>query len=227
MTCGAIIPAAGQASRFGPEDKTLVRIAGQPVLEWTLRALINANVLSQVVVVVSDANQFPVIDLISRIESAVPIGTVRGGALRMESVRAGVRALDESCELVLIHDAARPAVSPELAATAVNAATEHGAVIPGTPVTDTIKRVEHDVVVGTIDRRELIAVQTPQVFRRDWLIAAYDTFPPDIEATDEAAILEAAGYAVHVIPGDPANIKVTTATDALVAEAILHRNGSS
>jgi 2-C-methyl-D-erythritol 4-phosphate cytidylyltransferase len=215
MTCGAVIPAAGEARRFGDEDKTLRTIAGRPVIEWTLRALISAGELSQIVVVVSESNQFAVIDLITGLRSSIPVSTVRGGALRMESVEAGVRALG------LIHDAARPVVSVDLVHRAIHAGRESGAVIPGTPVTDTIKRISGDIVVNTVNRSELVSVQTPQVFRRDWLIASYHSLTPGTEATDEASILEAAGYPVHVIPGDPANLKVTTPVDAIVAEALL------
>lgn len=226
MTCGAVIPAAGQARRFGDRDKTLQLIAGRPVLEWVLRALIDAGELSQIVVVVSDANQAAVIDLIAGLRPPIPVSTVRGGDLRMASVEAGVRALDESCDLVLVHDAARPLVTPELVRAAIRAGREHGAVIPGVPVTDTIKRVERDVVASTVDRSELVAVQTPQVFRRDWLTASYASHEIGVEATDEAAILEAVGYPVHVISGHPSNIKVTTATDAVIVEALLRESES-
>jgi 2-C-methyl-D-erythritol 4-phosphate cytidylyltransferase len=221
MKCGAVIPAAGQARRFGDGDKTLQPVSGRPVLEWTLRALISAGELSQIIVVVSELNQSQVIDLIARLQAPVPVSTVSGGDLRMESVEAGVRALSDDCDLVLIHDAARPVVSTELVRNAIRAGREHGAVIPGAPVTDTIKRVANDTVVSTLDRSELVAVQTPQVFRKDWLIASYRALDPGAEATDEASILEAAGYPVHVIAGEPSNIKVTTVSDTFVASALL------
>lgn len=221
MICGAVIPAAGQARRFGAGDKTLQTIAGRPVLEWTLRALIGAGDVTRIVVVVSESNESPISDLIAGLDSHVPIHAVRGGARRMDSVQAGVQALDDRCDLILIHDAARPVVQRELIQAAVIAGRTHGAAIPGVPVTDTIKRVSQNVVVSTVERSELVAVQTPQVFRRDWLMAAYAAAEPGIEATDEAAILEAAGYPVHVIPGDPSNIKVTIARDAIIAGALL------
>ena len=139
----------------------------------------------------------------------------------MDSVGAGVDALDPSCDLVLIHDAARPLVTPALVRGTIAAARAHGAAIPATPVTDTIKRIENEVVTATVDRSVLAAVQTPQVFRRDWLLEAYQALPSGTEATDESAVLEIAGYPVHIVPGDATNLKLTEASDAVVAEALL------
>ncbi|MEX2426421.1 MAG: 2-C-methyl-D-erythritol 4-phosphate cytidylyltransferase [Thermomicrobiaceae bacterium] len=221
MVCGAVIPAAGQARRFGHGDKTFVELAERPLLEWTLRAMIDAGALAQIVVAVSESNHFPVINLIASLQSPIPISTVRGGDSRMESVAAGVRALTDESDLVLIHDAARPVVSIELIRSVIDNARAHGAVIPGTPVTDTIKLVRGEYVTATVDRSELVAVQTPQVFRKDWLLAAYDLLARETEATDEAAILELAGYHVRVIPGESTNIKVTTTDDVRVAEMYL------
>jgi 2-C-methyl-D-erythritol 4-phosphate cytidylyltransferase len=221
MICGAVIPAAGQGRRFGDGDKTLQSVARRPVLEWSIRALIESGEVAHIVVVVSDMNQSPVIELIAGLQSPVPVSTVRGGALRMESVQAGVRALDDQCELVAIHDAARPVITADLVRSVIHSGRTTGAAIPGTRVTDTIKRIAGNMVESTVDRSELVAVQTPQVFRRDWLIASYHALDSNAEATDEAAILEAAGYPVQVVPGDEANIKVTTRSDVVVAEALL------
>jgi 2-C-methyl-D-erythritol 4-phosphate cytidylyltransferase len=225
MRCGAVIPAAGQARRFGDDDKTITEIAGRPVLEWLLRTLIDSGSLHQIVVVVSEANQFQVIELIAELRSPLPISTTRGGALRMDSVQAGVAELDSDCDLVLIHDAARPLVSPDLVRRTIAEAHACGAAIPGTPVTDTIKHVREGVVLSTVDRSELVAVQTPQVFRRDWLLSAYEQIQPGTEATDEAAILEGAGYPVRIVQGEPENIKLTTSFDAVVAESLLRQRG--
>jgi 2-C-methyl-D-erythritol 4-phosphate cytidylyltransferase len=227
MQCGAVIPAAGQARRFGKGDKTFTVLAGRPLLEWTLTALIDSGALSQIVIVVSELNHAPVVDLITGLRASIPISTVPGGALRMDSVAAGVRSLGEDCELVLIHDAARPLVSIDLIRSSIDRASELGAVIPAVGVTDTIKRVQNDAVTETLDRSELVAVQTPQVFRREWLLASYTAFEQQAEATDEAAILEHAGYPVHVIHGEQSNIKVTGPADAEYAEFLLCRRESA
>ncbi len=221
MTCGAVIPAAGRARRFGSADKTVIEIAGKPLLTWTIEALISANALSEIVVVDNEDNQQTIAEIIAGIDAPIPVSATRGGAARMDSVRAGVDALTPECALVLIHDAARPLVTPELVRSSIDAADSFGAVISATPVTDTIKRVDGDLVSETVDRNLLVSVQTPQVFRREWLLHAYQQWPSDREATDEASILESAGYDVRTIPGAPENLKVTTAIDAIVAEALL------
>jgi 2-C-methyl-D-erythritol 4-phosphate cytidylyltransferase len=225
MGCGGVIPAAGSGSRLGNTDKTMIPLAGAPVLEWVLRALIDAGVLSEIVIATSDRNHEQVLDLIAHVPTTISIATVPGGDTRQESVRAGVNALSSSCELVLVHDAARPLVSPQLIFSAVQSGDYDGAVVPGVPVTDTIKRVSEGHVLETLERSRLVAVQTPQVFRRDWLVEAYRKQALPMSATDEASILEFAGFPVHVIPGEPENIKVTTPSDVVIAEALLVRRG--
>jgi 2-C-methyl-D-erythritol 4-phosphate cytidylyltransferase len=221
MSCGAVIPAAGEGRRFGEDDKLFAQVAGQSVLSWTLQALIRSGSLSEIVVVVSDANVRSVRGLINELQSPIPVSTTPGGALRMESVRAGVEALDEKACLVLIHDAARPALSVDLIRRTITAAQAHGAAIPVLPVTDTIKVVASSMVERTLDRNRLAAVQTPQVFRRDWLMDAYQKQGSGVEATDEASILERAGYQVAIVPGDDNNLKVTTQRDARVVDLFL------
>lgn len=221
MTCGAVIPAAGRARRFGDADKTLIEIAGRPLLSWTIDALMCSGILSEIIIVVSEHNQSAICQLLARSEFDIPVSTTLGGDARMDSVRAGVDALSNQVDYVLIHDAARPLVDPAVVRASVNSGTVYGAVIAAAPVTDTIKRVDGDLVLETVDRNRLVAVQTPQVFRRDWLLDAYQQWPAARDATDEATILEAAGYQVRTIPGTSENLKVTTAVDAIVAKAIL------
>jgi 2-C-methyl-D-erythritol 4-phosphate cytidylyltransferase len=136
---------------------------------------------------------------------------VVGGATRSDSVRAGLAAVPEGAEIVLVHDAARPLASHALFAAVIDAvrAGADGAV-PAVPVPDTIKRVEDGKVVATLDREGLVAVQTPQAFRADVLRAA---LAGGAQATDEAALVEAAGGKVVVVPGDPLNLKITTPHD--------------
>lgn len=221
MKCGAVIPAAGSASRLGNTDKTMLRLAGTPVLEWVLRAMVDSHSVAEIVIATSDRNRQLVIDLVAGMNTPIVMATVSGGATRKDSVEAGVRALSHECDLVLIHDAARPLVSPHLIAQAVRAGADHGAVVPGVPVTDTVKRVDRDQVRETIDRERLVAVQTPQVFRREWLLDVYARGDLPAVATDEASILEHAGYPVRVIEGEPENIKVTSPADITIAEALL------
>lgn len=152
---------------------------------------------------------------------------VAGGATRSASVRAGLAALPRDAAFVLVHDAARPAASPQLFA-AVLAALEAGAeaVVPGLPVVDTIKQVTerdgHQVVAQTLDRATLVAVQTPQGFEVDRLREAHATGE---EATDDAALVEALGVTVVVVPGEPGNVKLTAPGDLGRLEAVLAEGG--
>jgi 2-C-methyl-D-erythritol 4-phosphate cytidylyltransferase len=144
---------------------------------------------------------------------------VAGGARRRDSVERGLRALDASTSLVLVHDAARPLVGRELVGRVLAAAARARAVVPAVPVVDTVKRVENGRVVATLDRASLVLVQTPQAFETALLRRALEATSED--ATDDAALVEALGEPVLAVEGDPRNIKITTTADLAVAEALL------
>jgi 2-C-methyl-D-erythritol 4-phosphate cytidylyltransferase len=134
-------------------------------------------------------------------------------------VRAGLDAVVESAAVVVVHDAARPLASPDLFDAVIDAVRAGAdAAVPGVPISDTVKRVDGDHVVETIARDELVAVQTPQAFRADALRAAHTASG---EATDDAALVEAMGGRVVVVPGDPRNLKITTPAELVVAAALL------
>ncbi|WP_040667627.1 IspD/TarI family cytidylyltransferase, partial [Nitrolancea hollandica] len=154
------------------------------------------------------------------------IAVCRGGATRQESVAAGITRLPATVDLVLIHDAARPLVTPELIRQGIAMARQHGSAVAAIPVVDTIKQVDPEGrVLATPDRATLYAAQTPQVFRRDWLAAAYKR-ARDLPVTDEASLLELAGLPVYIYPGSPENLKLTTPIDLLIAEALLSERAS-
>jgi 2-C-methyl-D-erythritol 4-phosphate cytidylyltransferase len=144
--------------------------------------------------------------------NGLPVEAVAGGQTRAQSVKNAVSRLTD-CDWILIHDAARPNVSGELIARVLEGGTRYLAVIPGIPVTDTLKRVSGDQVVSTVSREDLVAVQTPQLFHRTVLADAYDKIAIDDTVTDEGALVEKAGYPIFVVPGDPANLKITTPSD--------------
>ena len=163
------------------------------------------------------------------VESGAADVAVVGGAERADSVRAALAVIDAEAVVIVVHDAARPLASAELHQ-AVVAAVHAGAdgVIPGMPVSDTVKRVARDergdaVVVETIDRSALVAVQTPQAFRADLLRAAH---AEGADATDDAALVEAVGGRVVVVPGEATNLKITGPHDLAVATALLRALGS-
>jgi len=136
---------------------------------------------------------------------------VAGGATRSASVRAGLRAVPATASVIVVHDAARPLASRELFVRVVAALEEGGdGAVPGVAVTDTVKRLEDGVVVETLDRSTLVAVQTPQAFRAEVLRKAHDG---GLDATDDAALVEALGLRVSVVPGEAANRKITEPAD--------------
>ncbi len=192
--------AGGRGARFGG-PKQFERLEGRRVVDWALAA--SRSVAAGVVLVVPAdhlGDEAPAADVV-----------VAGGATRSASVRAGLAAVPVDAGVIVVHDAARPFARPALFE-AVVAAVRAGAdgAVPGVPVTDTIKRVVAGQVVATLDRDELVAVQTPQAFAAAALRRAHAEAP---EATDDAALVEAAGGRVVVVAGDPANAKITRRAD--------------
>jgi 2-C-methyl-D-erythritol 4-phosphate cytidylyltransferase / 2-C-methyl-D-erythritol 2,4-cyclodiphosphate synthase len=220
-----IVVAAGQSSRMDGADKLAVELGGRPLLAWTLNAFAAAPEMARVIVVTSAERRAAIAAAPWLPEQVVDV--VVGGARRQESVLAGFLAFDllgaDETGAVLVHDGARPLVSAELVSAVAIATARHGAAIPVVPIAETLKRVEGDTIGGTVDRAGLGAAQTPQGIRRDLLREAYRRFPPGTSETwtDEAALLEACGVKVRVVPGDPENLKVTLPGDLRRAAAAL------
>ena len=213
-------------------DKLAVEIGGRPLLAWTLDALAASPAVDRLVVVTSE-ERLAEVTAASWLPSGV-IDVVAGGARRQESVRAGFLAFDrhgvgDDQGVVLVHDAARPLVDPRLVSAVAEAVARYGAAIPVVPVAETLKRIDGDTVGGTVERTGLAAAQTPQGARRDIFRDAWGRFPADGPETftDEAALLEACSIDVHVVPGDPGNIKVTLPADLRQAAVSLGASGST
>ena len=210
MSTWAVVVAAGSGARFGGPKQYEV-LGDRRVLDWSLEAA--ATVADGVVLAVaaSDAD---------RPEPGADAVAV-GGRTRSESVRAALALVPADAEIVVVHDAARPLASPALFRSVIDAlATGASAAIPVTPVTDTVKRIHHGCVVATLDRSELVAVQTPQAFVANALRNAH---AGGSDATDDAALVEAQGGLVVVVPGEPSNTKVTTREDLEVARLAMGR----
>jgi 2-C-methyl-D-erythritol 4-phosphate cytidylyltransferase / 2-C-methyl-D-erythritol 2,4-cyclodiphosphate synthase len=220
----AILVAAGRSSRMGT-DKLWADLWGRPAWRWSLDALLATPGLVRVAIAVGA-------DAVDRFREALPAGdadrclVVPGGEVRADSVIAGLWALTgaghDDDTLVLVHDAARPAVQPVLIEAVAAAAAGSAAVIPIVAVTDSLKRVRNDRVVAPVEREEVVAAQTPQAARLGALRASIEEAHAwGRPITDDAGALAAAGTPVHVVPGDPTNAKLTEPSDLVAMRAIL------
>ena len=227
MNIGVIIPAAGRGVRFGSTiPKQYLKLKGTPVIVHTLRTVLSVRGVTSVVVALSsDDKMFDLSVQMSGL-SDPRLVTVEGGSERQHSIQAALMHPSmQNVDIILVHDAVRPLATKDLCERVVDAANEHGAVVPARPVSDTIKRVdENSNVVETIPRGELRAVQTPQGFRTEVLRNAYEK-GQFMLGTDDASLVEAGGSNVHVIDGEPWNIKVTTPVDLDIADVLM--NGTS
>ena len=223
----ALIVAAGSGERLGADrPKAFVELGGRPMLAWSLRALARVDAIERIVVALPPAHAG-----IAPVELGAPLEgpevlAVACGRSRSESVRLALSAAGPG-DPVLVHDAARPLLSAALAAKVLDALDDESvqAAVAAAPVTDTIKQAGEDrVVQQTLSREALWAVQTPQVFRRDALERALEV-PDEVlaTATDDAWLVERGGERVLVVQAPRENVKVTTALDLLVAEALLAR----
>lgn len=218
------MPAAGRGVRVGAEqNKILLSLLGKPLLVWTLQALDRCPFITDLVVAVQEAEKNLVADLIRRHALQKSVTLVVGGAERQDSVRRALQGVSPDCPFVLVHDAARPLVTPDLCCRVVEAAAIIGAAIAAVPCTDTVKVVDaHGRVERTLDRRALHLVQTPQVFRTDLLRQAHHAAQRDaFIGTDDAALVERLGHPVQVVMGSYDNIKITEARDFAMAENLL------
>ena len=218
-TTVALIVAAGRGSRFGGSaPKQYVELAGKPVLRHSLETFLNHPRIDAVRVVIHPDDRALYDDVAKGIS---PLDPVTGGATRQESVRRGLQSLREiSPGSVLIHDAARPLVDPALIDRMIDALADKSGAIPVLPVADTVKRGNNGLVQETLDRATLWRAQTPQAFRFAEILAAHDA-AVGRELTDDAAVAEAAGLAVALVPGAEENFKVTTEADLQRARQFL------
>lgn len=221
---GAVIVAAGASTRMASVDKTLALLGGAPLIARTVETFEACAAVDEVVVVAAEHN-FTAVEGLRLSRGWRKVSAVcLGGARRQDSVRLGLAALG-ACEWALVHDGARPLVSPGLIERGIEAASGTGVAIAAVTPKDTVKELAADGDVGrTLERAQLVAVQTPQVFRRGLLERAHAEIADDV--TDDAAMVERLGMSVSVYEGDYANIKVTTPDDLAVAEALLAVRGA-
>ena len=218
--CGAVIVAAGNASRMGGIDKVMAPLDGEPMLLRTVRTFQQCDAIREIVIVTREDLLMRVMDLCAGFSKVR--GVVVGGADRPASVQAGIRALSKKVRLVAVQDGARPLVTWQVIDRTVRAANTYGAAAPGVPVKDTIKIVSGGVVAATPDRSRLQAIQTPQVFDLDLLdIALQKAAKEGTPITDDCSAVENLGMRVKIVEGDERNIKITTPMDLKIAQLLL------
>ena len=219
-TCGAVIVAAGSASRMGGIDKVMAPLKGEPMIVRTVRTFQECDAISEIVVVTREDLIVPISGLCREMKKVRAV--VAGGKSRQESVHLGLNALSDKVQLAAVHDGARPLITWQVIDRTVRAANTYGAAAPAIPVKDTIKVVEGRVVSHTPDRATLFAVQTPQVFDFDLLRGALKKAEQeDAQVTDDCSAVELMGMKVKIVEGDERNIKVTTPIDLKIAEMLL------
>lgn len=218
--CGAVIVAAGNASRMGGTDKIMANLGGRPVIARTVAAFQECDAVAEIVIVTRE-------NLIQAVAGACQgfskvTAVVAGGKTRQESVHLGLNALSKECRLAAIHDGARPMASWELVDRVIRAANTYGAAAPAIGVKDTIKLAEGRVIQSTPDRKKLFAVQTPQVFDFDLLRGALAKAKQDgAELTDDCSAVERMGMKIKLVEGDERNLKITTPLDLKIAQMLL------
>lgn len=218
---GAIIAAAGTSQRMAGVDKLFAMLAGRPLLVWTLEAFQLCQAVHDIVLVVHELNLERARNIFAKQHWPKVVQLCKGGPRRQDSVAWGLEKLS-GCDWVVVHDGARPCVTPQLIELGLAEAQRTGSAVAAVPVTDTIKTVGPDgVVAETPLRSNLWAVQTPQIFRFDIIQAVYANAQEEV--TDDASLVEKMGYPVKVFRGDYDNIKVTNPQDLAMAEWILER----
>ncbi len=218
--CGAVIVAAGNASRMGGIDKVMAQLGGEPMILRTVRTFNECDAIKEIVVVTRPDLIIPISHLCAGLTKVKAV--IAGGATRQESVELGLHGLSDKVKLAAIQDGARPLVTWQVIDRVVRAANTYRAAAPAIPVKDTIKVVTGGIVKETPDRSSLQAVQTPQVFDIDLLRGALKKAKLDGAAvTDDCSAVELMGMSVKIVEGDERNLKVTTPMDLKIAELLL------
>ena len=223
-TVWAVVAAAGESMRMGlpdGESKQFLLLGGEPIITHSVRRLLSIPQVAGVVCVLHPTHTVRFASQLLCFEETKPLLITEGGRERYDSVRAGLMQIPDDAPVIAVHDGARPLFSRHVFEHCLQALERVDGAVPGCVVADTLKRARTDGhVVATVDRRGLWAVQTPQLFRAEALRAAYKR--ADIKgATDDAALLERAGFSVAVVPSTPANVKITTPADLPLAGALL------
>jgi 2-C-methyl-D-erythritol 4-phosphate cytidylyltransferase len=223
MKVSVVIPAAGLGTRMGGIKKPYMDIAGKPILAYTLGAFQRCPFIDSIVIVTAKGDESRCIQDIKTYGIDKPFSIVAGGDTRQESVFNALRELSSNTDIVVIHDAVRPLLTENMIIQSIDNANLYGSAIVAVPVKDTIKESDDDgFVAKTLNRRKLWAIQTPQTFKYDLIMKAHlYARNNNIQATDDAFLVEQIGHKVKLIMGSYENIKITTPDDLAIAKAIL------
>jgi 2-C-methyl-D-erythritol 4-phosphate cytidylyltransferase len=218
----AIIVAGGSSQRMG-FDKLFAIIAGEPVIAHTIRGFDRAASVAEIIVVARQERHDEIREVTGHAGFKKIAAIVRGGERRQDSVRAGLDRVDPAAEYVAVHDAARPLITPEQIERAFEQCRVHGGSALAQPVNDTLKRADADLVVsGSVDRHQLYAMQTPQIFERKLIEDAYRAvYAENIAVTDEVSAVERLGLKIALVLNDDFNFKITYPRDLAIAECVL------
>jgi 2-C-methyl-D-erythritol 4-phosphate cytidylyltransferase len=219
---GVVIVAAGASRRMNGVDKTWALLAGRPVIAHTLDVFATSPLIDHITMVVAQERMEQARELAGQEGWHKIHAVVTGGPRRRDSVFAGLQALPDDCEIVAIHDGARPLVTEAIIEEGLRAVKATGAATAAVPVKDTVKRVDAEgFVVETPDRASLYAVQTPQIFSRDLILAAHQAVDAALDVTDDALLIEMQGVRVRIFAGSYTNLKITTPEDLALSETLL------
>ncbi|MDP4108527.1 MAG: 2-C-methyl-D-erythritol 4-phosphate cytidylyltransferase [Bacillota bacterium] len=222
LTASAVIPAAGSSRRMGGENKLLCEISGTPVIVHTLLAFEACPLIDEIIIVSREEDIVEFSHLCADYEIKKVTKVVKGGAVRSESVLSGLMEVRQGAKLVAIHDGARPLVTPDIIENTIVCASKYSAAAPAVSLKDTIKEASGDIILRTVSRDKLKAIQTPQVFDIELIKAALTGALRENHAiTDDCEAVELLNMPVHLVQGSYQNIKITTPEDLLAAEAFL------
>ena len=220
----AIIVAGGSSRRMG-FDKTFALLDEKPLVAHSIAAFEAAACVDEIIIVGRGERLDELRAIVTQHDFRKVRSVIAGGVHRQDSVRAGLHSLREECSYVAVHDAARPLVTAAQIARVFEAAKQHGAASLAAPVTDTLKRVDHEgFVCDSLDRERVYAMQTPQIFSSDVLLAAYNSITADnLTITDEVSALQHLGRKVQLVPANDVNLKITFPADLALAELVQKR----
>jgi 2-C-methyl-D-erythritol 4-phosphate cytidylyltransferase len=220
----AIIAAAGKSERFGGrEKKTFAKLDGKPLFIQTLQRFVNREDICQIILAMAPEDMDTMKSKYAANLAFMGVKLVGGGARRCDTVAAALKVVPDEADFVAVHDAARPCVTEAMIDGVFAEAQKSGAAILAAPVTSTLKRAgDTGFIDETVPRTGLYLAQTPQVFKKDWIVAAYAKLADGNEdITDDAQLVANAGYAVSIVESDGTNLKITAKGDILLAQAIL------